>query len=524
MPGSDLLPIIERYTATRDLADKSFYSVCYAPFVSLYFDQVGNVRVCCQNTTYLVGNVTTMSLDEIWRGERIHSLREALVGNDFQKGCRFCEWQLSDGNFTGSFMRTFDRFPLETSQPDYPAQMEFSVSNTCNLECVMCNGEWSSSIRSRREKLPPLPKAYSESFFEQLAAYLPHLKRAKFLGGEPFLAAESLRVWNMMVDMGLSIPCHVTTNGTQYNARVERILEHLPVSIGISMDGVTKETVERVRVNARYEELMANFRRFHAYARRRGTEIGLTYCLMRQNWHEFGDYLLFADEWDCDVYVNTVIQPFECSLHTLRREELAEIVGKLLERDPDYQSRLRRNRQVWIDEVERLRNRAEHKFERKVYFEPGFASHFQRERSEGGGGEARGPALDEPEARAMLAAWSPSGKYDELWCDLDDVATAIASEEGSFLGLSGEEVVGKALAQLGPILGRRYGSDVSTLEETEAPGYLDRLVAFRTKEATTFVRAITLPRRDEHGGLVGTKTLAARTTQEPVVVAISQGP
>ncbi len=49
-----------------------------------------------------------------------------------------------------------------------------------------------------------------------------------------------------------------------------------------------------------------NFLRFLAYARSRGTYIGLTYCLMRQNWHEFGDYLLYGDEHDVEVVVNTV--------------------------------------------------------------------------------------------------------------------------------------------------------------------------------------------------------------------------
>ncbi len=86
-----------------------------------------------------------------------------------------------------------------------------------------------------------LPKPYSDHFFAELRKYLPHLKFAKFLGGEPFLAQESYRIWDMMVEDKLQIPCHVTTNGTQWNERVERVLEHVPCSFSISMDGVTKK-------------------------------------------------------------------------------------------------------------------------------------------------------------------------------------------------------------------------------------------------------------------------------------------
>ena len=65
--------------------------------------------------------------------------------------------------------------------------MEFSISNVCNLECVMCNGNFSSAIRAHRDQLPPAKSVYSNAFDPVLRSILPHLFRAKFLGGEPFL-------------------------------------------------------------------------------------------------------------------------------------------------------------------------------------------------------------------------------------------------------------------------------------------------------------------------------------------------
>jgi hypothetical protein len=40
--------------------------------------------------------------------------------------------------------------------------MEFSIGNTCNLECIMYDGRASSAIRAHREKLPPLVSAVTE--------------------------------------------------------------------------------------------------------------------------------------------------------------------------------------------------------------------------------------------------------------------------------------------------------------------------------------------------------------------------
>src|SRR5262249_32268021 len=163
----------------------------------------------------------------------------------------------------------------------------FSLSNVCNFECVQCDGENSSLIRAKRDRLPPLANPYGDGFYDDLREFLPHLRIAKFLGGEPFLTAGCFRIFESMIETRLTTPCYVTTNGSQFNQRVERVLENLPVSIIFSIDGVTKATLEAIRVNARHEVLMENARRFVDYTRRRGTTFLFSFCVMRRNWREF---------------------------------------------------------------------------------------------------------------------------------------------------------------------------------------------------------------------------------------------
>ena len=323
----------------------------------MYLDQHGYVRACCMNTLHVLGNVAEQPLSEIWRGEAAGRLRRAMEAHDLDLGCDFCKWPVEDGRPDLAFSRWFEEFDVDEgdADPEWPRQLEFSVSNTCNLQCVQCNGSWSSSIRSQREGLPPLPKVYGDAFFDDLRPFLPHLERAKFLGGEPFLAGETLRIMEMMVEVGATARCHVTTNGTQWSPRVERILEMLPVDLAVSLDAATAETYESIRVGSSWATVQENLDRFADHARRRDAHVSVTYCLMTVNWHEFADFCLAADArgFSCDV--NTVTQPDELSLYHLPVDDLAEVVAGLEAVDAERRDDFGWSRPTWTGELDRLR-------------------------------------------------------------------------------------------------------------------------------------------------------------------------
>jgi sulfatase maturation enzyme AslB (radical SAM superfamily) len=350
---------IAEYDRSRNLSGKAVRAMCYAPHTNLFFDVVGRVKACCWNWQHPLGNAQTQTLDEMWAGAQAKLLRRAMEAYDFSRGCSFCDKQTADGWTTRAVMKGFDRFAVDAADPQWPQRMEFSMSNSCNLECVMCSGAYSSAIRAHREKLPPTPKAYSAEFIESLRKYLPHLHRAKFLGGEPFLITEYYRIWEMMVEDAPQVGCHITTNGTQYNHRVEKFMEKLDFSFAVSLDGATKETVESIRVNADFGEQMVILKRFRDYTRERKTDLSLTFCFMRQNWHEFGEFCLFADEWECGVGVNTVHRPPEFSVNNLSARELRKVVEAMEAQASRLDSLLKRNRAVWFGELDRLRRKCE---------------------------------------------------------------------------------------------------------------------------------------------------------------------
>jgi sulfatase maturation enzyme AslB (radical SAM superfamily) len=348
---------IAAYDQSRNFAGKAVRAMCYAPHTNIFFEMRGRALACCWNWRHPMGNVQTHTLDEMWAGAQAAMLRRALEGYDFSQGCNFCADQTQDGWTARTVMRGFDNFPVTAADPQWPQRMEFSISNSCNLECVMCDGIFSSSIRANREKLPPSRSVYSDEFIESLRKYLPHLQVAKFLGGEPFLITQYYRIWEMMVEVAPHVRSHITTNGTIFNPRVAKFMEKLNFAFAVSLDGATKKTVESIRVNANYDEQLVILKRLREYTRERKTDLGLTFCLMRQNWHELGEFCLFADEWECHVFINTVLKPPQYSINNLPAPELRKIVDVMEQQAGRLDSLLKRNHRVWFTEFDRLRRK-----------------------------------------------------------------------------------------------------------------------------------------------------------------------
>ena len=498
-------------------------AVCHAPFTSMYLDQHGDVRACCQNAHHPLGNVTTASLLDIWRGAATADLRRALERADYSLGCEFCEWPVSEGRPEAAFARWYDDFPIPSADPDWPVQLELSISNTCNLQCVMCNGDWSSSIRSQREGRAPLPKVYDDGFFDELRAFVPHLRRVKFLGGEPFLAAETLRVMDLLVELGDDVRCHATTNGTQWSPRVERILDALPVDVAVSMDAATAETYERIRVGSSWELLQHNLDRFQERADANGTSVSVTYCLMVDNWHEFGDFCRIADERGLNCDVNTVTHPPHFSLYRLPADELQHVVDEMTRWARTEGGSLRASRATWDLELDRL---VRHLEDLRRGVEVGVLAKRDLDPDPTRNGALYEPKIthlaeslhvSDPEGLAVRAAELVREQLGAAspWLDTD-TDQVVVQASGSLLpgGVDAGTLVGEPLgalpSALAPALGELLDVRVLAEQEVELVRNGHRLVVpdwnlrlFESRFERGVLRAVSAPRVGDDGALAG---------------------
>lgn len=344
---------LQRLVGRRPLPDSQV--ACAAPFVTMEFGAYGVVQACCANAMYPIGDVRHQTIEEIWHGPRAEQLRASLRAADLSTGCGVCRFRLR--HTPGELPRDYyDQFGfVGGGTPEWPKVLSFSLHNTCNLACVMCGGDESSRIRSTRDGLPPLPHAYGDRFFEELAPFLEHCDFADFVGGEPFLVREHQRVWDMLIAQDHPVRCSVATNGTVWNERVERVLDQLDFQVTVSVDGITPETFERIRVGASHEEVFRNIERFHRYTRERGRPFAITWSLVRQNWFELGSMLAWAEERGIPVRVQTVMEP-EFGVQAVATDQLRDIVDSLEREDAVLRPVLELNLDMWDRELRRLRD------------------------------------------------------------------------------------------------------------------------------------------------------------------------
>jgi MoaA/NifB/PqqE/SkfB family radical SAM enzyme len=238
---------------------KHNFESCKAPSVTLYFDKTGEVFPCCVNRFYSYGNIKTSNLKEIIFGQKKRFLQEKLNEKNYGFGCSMCGNHILNGNIESSQQYAYKKYSLKNNFLNiFPQIFEFEISNICNLMCTMCGGEFSSSIRSKIDKLPPFEFVYTNKFLEEIALFIPHLKTCKFLGGEPFLIPFYYKIWEKIMDINPGCEIHITTNTTILNDKVKSVLDSDNVKLICSIDSLKKETYEKIRVNAKFDEVMSN--------------------------------------------------------------------------------------------------------------------------------------------------------------------------------------------------------------------------------------------------------------------------
>ena len=336
--------IVKQYNKVRSNTDKSL--LCHAPFTNINFEQNGNMRACCYNVDHVLGTYPVHSIADAWNGKKAEELRDYIRANDLGGGCRACEELIESKNYQGSKSLHYDLFAQQSNNPlavllralspkaeaekdKLPKVFEFELSNTCNLECEMCTGYFSSSIRKNREKLPPLPNPYDDAFVEQVAQFIPHLDEMKFLGGEPFLIDVYHKIWDKAIELNPGVRIHITTNGTVMNQRVRDLVQKMNCAITVSIDALEPANYERIRAGAKYERVMENIKEFMRMAKEKGKLFSLAICPMTINWHELPDFVVFANENDIDTHYNTLWRPEHLSLRFMKPRELRKAIAIL---------------------------------------------------------------------------------------------------------------------------------------------------------------------------------------------------
>lgn len=320
-PGLSSIRIAE-YNTERGKINAKY--ICHAPFSNMYFNVHGDCAPCWL-TFQDPDSYPNKSINEIWFGEKFQKIREDLSQYDLTYKCNVCLKNLQNKNYTSVLSRAYDANEIKK----YPTMMELELGNTCNLECVMCIGELSSSIRKNRDNLPPLISPYDENFVDQLEEFIPHLKELRINGGEPFLIPLTYSIFERVEKLNPELKIVIATNGTVLNNKVKSWLEKLNININFSLDSLTPNIYEEIRKNAKFSRVIENFHVFNEYCKNNNRTICLMVNPMRNNWFEMPNFINFANENNVNIWFNTIHRPVSLAIWSLPSYKIEEIFNSL---------------------------------------------------------------------------------------------------------------------------------------------------------------------------------------------------
>jgi len=140
--------------------------------------------------------------------------------------------------------RPYD-FPLS----DFPFLLDIEVTNSCNLDCLMCPRQ----LMTR--KIGFMKSEVFEKIIKEASLYKPGMR---FIGfGEPLLHKEIFSFIRLIKECGLI--CHITTNGLLMDKNmIDEIVASGLDSIIFSFQGYNKVEYEMMRNNNNYDLLKSN--------------------------------------------------------------------------------------------------------------------------------------------------------------------------------------------------------------------------------------------------------------------------
>jgi radical SAM protein with 4Fe4S-binding SPASM domain len=294
-------------------------TACNAPFNNMYFTVNGSVSPCWKIAGLCDTWSNERSIMDIWKGKRFNKYRKALLENRWLHRCSECKKDIDDGVWP--LAKAYQDYSVK----EYPTLMELELSNQCNLECVMCSGLLSSGIRKNRDKLPPLPQIYDDSFVEQMKEFIPHLEELRFNGGEPFAQNIVLDICNVVADINPGLKINIATNGLVYNKRVQHILDNNNIHLNISVDSLQKQRYKEIRINGNLDKLLINIKMFSNYCRANNRNLSIMVNPMRNNWDEMVSFVEFTETMGASLWYNTILFPEEHALWNLESDKLKEI-------------------------------------------------------------------------------------------------------------------------------------------------------------------------------------------------------
>ena len=161
----------------------------------------GEVVPCCiADDNYVIGDLNTQSIEDIWNSPRMVNLRQKFLDGKKPKICTRC-FSKEETGVSSHRQHSNEKFAKELAEIKSPVadlnllHWDFRFSNLCNFKCRSCGPDFSSSWIPDSEKLGrpydnKVLKNKETNIYNLIDKNINKVKRIYFAGGEPLLMDE----------------------------------------------------------------------------------------------------------------------------------------------------------------------------------------------------------------------------------------------------------------------------------------------------------------------------------------------
>ena len=267
---------------------------CPRPYDTLLIDKNGSCYAC-ECTSWLpqsVGNLQLRSLDEIINSE----MRQHLQGSIADGTYRFCNEHQCSYLKSGVVLH---------GQPERIQHLRLAIDDSCNLRCPSCR---KSMIFHKEGSAYNLGIRLADRINDWLYNYNHPIQVHIGSDGDPF-ASHVYRHFMEQTPERDNIKYSILTNGLmfkEFHQTVPHVINNLK-ELGVSIDGATKETYEKLRVGGRWEKITEALQCISELKKKKDFRFILHFVVQKDNYHEMESIIELGEQYGADrVWLNKI--------------------------------------------------------------------------------------------------------------------------------------------------------------------------------------------------------------------------
>ena len=266
--------------------DLKIESRCARPYDTVLIDKQGSCYAC-ECTAWLpqsIGNLQIKPLSDILNSDMHRHLQDSIADGTY----RYCNNQLC------SYIKT-NWFDEPTGGIKH---LRLAIDDSCNLRCGSCR---KGLIFHKEGSAYNLGIRLADRINEWLYKHEQPIQVHIGSDGDPF-ASHVYRHFMEQTPERDNIKYSILTNALmfkEFHTRVPYVIKNLN-ELGVSIDGASKETYEKLRLGGRWDKVNENLESIANAKAKHNFKFILYFVVQKDNHHEMDDMLALGEQYGAD--------------------------------------------------------------------------------------------------------------------------------------------------------------------------------------------------------------------------------